>query len=159
MASQKILNEENVDLILGLIKKAMTVGEAIDDTSVKTDGTYSSYKILELLKKYYTNTETDAKIVESLTNYYTKGETLTADEVRDLIDSISIKTYEVVTSLPETDINQDIIYLIEIDSDEHVFSQNLYDGSKWLKLGGQSKPTSTHVGTVDDGEIGCIWLA
>ena len=37
----KILSQENIELICGLINKIANISESIDDNNLKTDGTFS----------------------------------------------------------------------------------------------------------------------
>ena len=51
MATNKILNKEDLELLCSFINKIANVSESIDDINLKTDGTFSSVKIDSLLKQ------------------------------------------------------------------------------------------------------------
>ena len=51
MATNKILNREDIELLCSFINKIANVSESIDDINLKTDGTFSSVKIDSLLKQ------------------------------------------------------------------------------------------------------------
>lgn len=107
--TRKMLNEDNVSLIMGLIRKSLSVKDGIDDTAERTDAVYSSHKVLELLKDYYTKDEID-------------------------IQKSSL-AYEIVSELPTENIEENKFYFVKVDSVNNIYSLNLWDGSKWIKLG------------------------
>ena len=51
MATNKILNREDIELLCSFINKIANISESIDDINLKTDGTFSSVKIDSLLKQ------------------------------------------------------------------------------------------------------------
>lgn len=83
--------------------------------------------------------------VDNLTNYYLKTETYTRDEVNNLISNINKITVEVVTKLPTEAISTSTIYLILIDAEKNVYSQNMYINGKWATLGSTSVDLTGYV--------------
>lgn len=83
--------------------------------------------------------------VDNLTNYYLKTETYTRDEVNDLISNINKITVEVVTKLPTEAISTSTIYLILIDAEKNIYSQNMYINGKWATLGSTSVDLAGYV--------------
>ena len=101
------------------------------------------------LKTKLSEFENDAAFVtntvDNLTNYYLKTETYTRDEVNNLISNINKITVEVVTKLPTEAISTSTIYLILIDAEKNVYSQNMYINGKWAILGSTSVDLTGYV--------------
>jgi len=72
--------------------------------------------------------------VNSLLNYYLKSETYTQAEVNALIGAISTITFELVESLPTTDIQTNVIYLTPKNPAE---PDNIYD--EYINIDGTSE--------------------
>ena len=51
MITNKQLSEANVQFLGGLIKKVNEITDVIDDNNVKTNGTYSSFMIYEVVQE------------------------------------------------------------------------------------------------------------
>ena len=51
MITNKQLSEANVQFLGGLIKKVNEITDVIDDNNIKTNGTYSSLKIYEVIQE------------------------------------------------------------------------------------------------------------
>lgn len=83
--------------------------------------------------------------VDNLTNYYLKTETYTRAEINNLISNINKITVEVVAKLPIEEISTSTIYLILIDAEKNVYSQNMYINGKWATLGSTSVDLTGYV--------------
>ena len=91
MITNKQLSEANVQFLGGLIKKVNEVTDVIDDSNVKTNGTYSSFKIYEVIQE----------AIQSSKDY-------TLEEIAKL----SGASYSVVNTVDEMT-DQRIIYLLD----------------------------------------------
>lgn len=127
-----------------------------DDTTIKElinskidESALADYAKKTDLKTKLSEFENDADFitntVDNLTNYYLKTETYTRDEVNDLISNINKITVEVVTELPTEEISTSTIYLILIDVEKNVYSQNMYINGKWATLGSTSVDLTGYV--------------
>lgn len=111
---------------------------ALVDYAKKTD-------LKTKLSEFENDSEFITNTVNNLTNYYLKTETYTQDEVNNLISNINKITVEVVTELPTEDISTSTIYLILIDTEKNVYSQNMYINEKWAALGSTSVDLTGYV--------------
>lgn len=111
---------------------------ALVDYAKKTD-------LKTKLSEFENDSEFITNTVNNLTNYYLKTETYTQDEVNNLISNINKITVEVVTELPTEDISTSTIYLILIDTEKNVYSQNMYINAKWAVLGSTSVDLTGYV--------------
>lgn len=100
---------------------------------------------------YYTKEEIDALIadfitntVNDLTNYYLKSETYTQTEINNLIGQIT--SFEVVATLPVSDIKTNVIYLLgPIGSGSDRYEEYIYSNNAWVKIGETSIDLSNYV--------------
>ena len=100
---------------------------------------------------YYTKEEIDALIadfitntVNDLTNYYLKSETYTKAEVQQLVGQIT--SFEVVATLPVSDIKTNVIYLLgPIGSGADRYEEYIYSNSTWTKIGETSIDLSNYI--------------
>lgn len=97
------------------------------------------------LSEFENDSEFITNTVDNLTNYYLKTETYTQDEVNNLISNINKITVEVVAELPAENISASTIYLILIDTEKNVYSQNMYINEKWAVLGSTSVDLTGYV--------------
>lgn len=88
--------------------------------------------------------------VNNLINYYLKDDTYTKDEVNALIETVSGIQFEIVETLPTTDIKQNIIYLVPKDDpqvqdikEEYINITGTPDG--WERIGDTSIDLSGYV--------------
>ena len=127
-----------------------------DDTAIKElinskidESALVDYAKKTDLKTKLSEFENDADFitntVDNLTNYYLKTETYTRDEVNNLISNINKITVEVVTELPTEEISTSTIYLILIDIEKNIYSQNMYINGKWAILGSTSVDLAGYV--------------
>ena len=91
MITNKQLSEANVQFLGGLIKKVNEITDVIDDNNIKTNGTYSSFKIYEVIQE----------AIQSSKDY-------TLEEIAKLTGA----SYLVVSSVDEMT-DQRIIYLLD----------------------------------------------
>lgn len=92
------------------------------------------------------------KAVNDLTNYYLKSETYTKTEINNIISNVKNGRFEVVQSLPTTDIDTATIYLVPKTSAQ---TQNIYDEyiclndttspATWEKIGDTQIDLSNYV--------------
>lgn len=77
------------------------------------------------------------KSVNDLVNYYLKSETYTKTEVNSLISAISSMSFEVVQTLPASDIKTDVIYLVPKSTaqSQNVYDEYIYVNNAWEKIG------------------------
>lgn len=100
---------------------------------------------------YYTKEEVDALVadfitntVDDLTNYYLKSETYTQTEINNLIGQIT--SFEVVATLPVSDIKTNVIYLLgPIGSGSDRYEEYIYSNNAWVKIGETSIDLSNYV--------------
>lgn len=111
---------------------------ALVDYAKKTD-------LKTKLSEFENDSEFITNTVDNLTNYYLKTETYTQDEVNNLISNINKITVEVVAELPAENISTSTIYLILIDTEKNVYSQNMYINEKWAVLGSTSVDLTGYV--------------
>lgn len=111
---------------------------ALVDYAKKTD-------LKTKLSEFENDSEFITNTVDNLTNYYLKTETYTQDEVNNLISNINKITVEVVAELPAENISASTIYLILIDTEKNVYSQNMYINEKWAVLGSTSVDLTGYV--------------
>lgn len=111
---------------------------ALADYAKKTD-------LKTKLSEFENDSEFITNTVDNLTNYYLKTETYTQDEVNNLISNINKITVEVVAELPAENISTSTIYLILIDTEKNVYSQNMYINEKWAVLGSTSVDLTGYV--------------
>lgn len=73
------------------------------------------------------------KAVSDLTNYYTKSETYTKAEVADYVANFS--WFDVVATLPTTDIKTTIIYLLgPVGTWADKYEEYIYSNNTWIKI-------------------------
>ena len=77
------------------------------------------------------------KAVNDLTNYYLKSETYTKTEINNIISNVKNGRFEVVQSLPTTDIDTATIYLVPKASAQ---TQNIYD--EYICLNATTSPAT-----------------
>jgi len=71
--------------------------------------------------------------VDNLTNYYKKTETYTQAEVNSLVQNF--QWFEVVATLPTTDIKTNVIYLLwPTGSGADKYEEYIYSNSTWIKI-------------------------
>jgi len=92
------------------------------------------------------------KAVNDLTNYYLKTETYTKTEVDSLVGAISTISFEVVSSLPTTNIQTNVIYLVPKSTAQTSNIKDEYinlDGTSagWEKIGDTEIDLSGYVTT------------
>ena len=98
--------------------------------------------------------ETLTKAVNDLQNYYLKTETYTKAEVDNIAAAIKNSRFEVVASLPVTDIKTNVIYLVPSQDPQASNVKDEYinlDGttSGWEKIGSTDVDLSDYVTTSD----------
>lgn len=107
------------------------------------------------MSNYYTKSQVDALIadfitntVDDLTNYYLKSETYTQAEVNSLVGQIT--SFEVVATLPVSDIKTNVIYLVgPIGTGADKYEEYIYSNSTWVKIGETSIDLSGYVTATD----------
>lgn len=73
--------------------------------------------------------------VNNLINYYKKTETYTKQEVDDIIGALSHVSFEIVASLPTSDISTSTIYLVLVSGSTNNYMQYMYINNAWAELG------------------------
>ena len=132
-----------VDVTKEYVDNALT--SKVDNTALTE---YTKTKDLKTkLSELENDTEFITATVENLKNYYLKTETYSQEEVNTLISNINKLTADVVTELPSTDISTSTIYLILIDAEKNIYSQNMYIHDKWATFGTTSIDLSKYVKT------------
>ena len=102
-------------------------------------------------QNYYTKEEVNALIadfitntVNDLTNYYLKSETLTTAEIQALVGQIT--SFEVVATLPVSDIKTNVIYLLgPIGSGSDRYEEYIYSNNTWVMIGSTSVDLSNYI--------------
>ena len=124
----------------------------IPDAQVQSDYAQTNTSAVDYIKNKPDLSGFITKSVNDLTNYYLKTETYTQTEVDTLIGAISTIQFEVVSTLPTTNIQTNVIYLVpkstaQTDNvkDEYI---NL-DGTSagWEKIGDTDIDLSGYVTT------------
>lgn len=124
----------------------------IPDAQVQSDYAQTNTSAVDYIKNKPDLSGFITKSVNDLTNYYLKSETYTQTEVDTLIGAISTIQFEVVSTLPTTNIQTNVIYLVpkstaQTDNvkDEYI---NL-DGTSagWEKIGDTEIDLSDYVTT------------
>ena len=93
-------------------------------------------------------------VVNNLVNYYLKSETYNKTEIDSIVTSIKNSRFEVVASLPTTDIETNVIYLVPKSSVQTSNAKDEYinlDGTTtgWEKIGDTEIDLSDYVDTSD----------
>lgn len=91
------------------------------------------------------------KAVNDLANYYTKTQTYSKSEINSLINSISTGGFEVVSTLPSTDISTTTIYLVADTSPsaDNTYDEYIYVNNTWEKIGSTAMDLSGYVTTTN----------
>ena len=101
---------------------------------------YTKEEIDQLIAPFITNT------VDDLANYYLKTETYTKAETEALVGRIS--AFEVVSTLPTSDIKTNVIYLLgPTGQGDDRYEEYIYSESTWVKIGETSIDLSNYVTT------------
>ena len=111
-------------------------------------------------QNYYTKDEVNALIadfitntVDDLTNYYLKTETLTTAEIQALVGQIT--SFEVVATLPVSDIKTNVIYLLgPIGTGSDRYEEYIYNNNTWVKIG----ETSISFEFISNSEIDSLFI-
>ena len=101
--------------------------------------------------EFYTKAEIDAMLANyaqlattDLVNYYLKSETYTKAEIEALVGQIT--SFEVVATLPVSDIKTNVIYLLgPIGSGADRYEEYIYSNNAWVKIGETSIDLSNYV--------------
>ena len=102
-------------------------------------------------ENYYTKAEIDAMLLNyaqlattDLANYYLKTQTYTQQEIQNLIGQIT--SFEVVSTLPVSDIKTNVIYLVgPTGTGADKYDEYIYSNSQWVKIGETSVDLSNYV--------------
>ena len=100
---------------------------------------------------YYTKEQVNALIADFITNtvddlvyYYDKTETYTKAEIEALVGQIT--SFEVVATLPVSDIKTNVIYLLgPIGTGADRYEEYIYSNNAWVKIGETSIDLSNYV--------------
>lgn len=100
---------------------------------------------------FYTKEQVDALIADFITNtvndlvyYYSKSETYTKAEVQQLVGQIT--SFEVVATLPVSNIKTNVIYLLgPIGTGADKYEEYIYSNSTWVKIGETSIDLSNYI--------------
>ena len=103
------------------------------------------------LSDYYTKEQTNALIQDFITastsdlvNYFLKSETYTRSEIEALVGQIT--SFEVVATLPVSDIKTNVIYLLgPIGTGADRYEEYIYSNNTWVKIGETSIDLSNYV--------------
>ena len=99
---------------------------------------YTKEQVDALIADFITNT------VDDLVNYYSKSETYTKAEVQQLVGQIT--SFDVVATLPVSDIKTNVIYLLgPIGTGADKYEEYIYSNSTWVKIGETSIDLSNYV--------------
>ena len=135
-------------------------GLVVDQTVIQNSpnpvsggGVYNAIHALEIPEKTSDLTNDSGfitKAVDDLTNYYTKTNTYTKTEVDTLITNVKNGRFEVVASLPTTDIKTNVIYLVPSADPQTANAKDEYinlDGttSGWELIGSTAIDLSNYV--------------
>lgn len=105
---------------------------------ISPDDVYTKEQVDALIADFITNT------VDDLTNYYLKSETLTTAEIQALVGQIT--SFEVVTTLPVSDIKTNVIYLLgPIGSGSDRYEEYIYSNNTFVKIGETSVDLSNYI--------------
>ena len=110
--------------------------DAINDLSTIRSGAAlgaTSVQPLDNITTLTNNAGYITKSVNNLDNYYKKSETYTRAEIENLIANFS--WFEVVATLPTTDIKTNIIYLLgPVGSGADKYEEYIYSNNTWIKI-------------------------
>ena len=97
------------------------------------------------------NIQVITNAVNDLVNYYLKSETYSKTEVDNIITAVKNSRFEVVSTLPTTDIKTNVIYLIPAASSQtnNIKDEYIYLNNAWEKIGSTSVDLTNYV-TDDD---------
>lgn len=109
-----------------------------DITSAKTELSQKITSVEDTLGNEIDNLDTRLD-----TNYYDKTETYSKDEVNDIIESVEVGEWQVVTSLPTTG-EEGIVYLV---GTAQPYDMYIWENSAWLKIGTTQIDLSGYVPT------------
>lgn len=109
-----------------------------DITSVKTELSQKITSVEDTLGNQIDNLDTRLD-----TNYYDKTETYSKDEVNDIIESVEVGEWQVVTSLPTTG-EEGVVYLV---GTAQPYDMYIWENSAWLKIGTTQIDLSGYVPT------------
>ena len=102
------------------------------------DDVYTKEQVDALIADFITNT------VDDLVHYYDKSDTYTKAEVQQLVGQIT--SFEVVATLPVSDIKTNVIYLLgPIGSGADRYEEYIYSNSTWTKIGETSVDLSNYI--------------
>lgn len=119
------------------------------------DGNYSSLTNQPTKLSQFTNDENFiTNSVDNLTNYYTKSNSYTKEEINTLISNTKSGRFIVVDSLPTTDIQTNVIYLVPAQKstaknvkDEYINLDGTTDG--WELIGSTAVDLSDYLKSTD----------
>lgn len=147
----KVDSAENADTVDG-----HTVAKDVPADAKFTDTVYDDTEIRGEIPSKTSDLTNDSgfitKAVNDLVNYYLKSETYSKTEVDDIVTAIKNSRFEVVATLPTTDIKTNVIYLVPKDPAQTSNVKNEYinlDGttSGWEKIGDTEIDLSNYVTT------------
>lgn len=99
---------------------------------------YTKEEVNALIADFITNT------VDDLVYYYDKTETYTKSEIEALVGQIT--SFEVVATLPVSDIKTNVIYLLgPTGSGADRYEEWIYSNSAWVKIGETSVDLSNYI--------------
>lgn len=91
------------------------------------------------------------RVANDLVNYYTKDDTYTRQEIQNLVDSMSRFDYEVVNTLPVSNIDPETIYYVSIPAPGTGYNRYQYIGNAWVFLGSTDVDMSQYLKTDGNG--------
>ena len=147
----KVDSAENADTVDG-----HTVAKDVPADAKFTDTVYDDTEIRGEIPSKTSDLTNDSgfitKAVNDLVNYYLKSETYSKTEVDDIVTAIKNSRFEVVATLPTTDIETNVIYLVPKDpaqtsnvKDEYINLDGTTSG--WEKIGDTEIDLSGYVTT------------